>query len=117
MVNALGRITSEWLERVSEMSENEVETTPVVEEKEPFQVYFDVEMGQSTARVRFTTPEASAKSVIAMALGISERIVYIDETWIIFDEERWYTSKLGIAFHVGANSKGELMAKITWSRY
>lgn len=99
------------------MSENEVETTEAVAEKEPFQVYFDVELGQSNARVKFTVTSPSLKSVIAEAIGITPNLVFIDEVWVIFDEERWYASKLGVGFHVGANSKGALLAKITWSRY
>lgn len=97
--------------------EVETQTTEAPEEEKIPVQYFFIEIGKSTAQVETTQQNPSLKMVLAEAMGISERLVFLDEVWLAQDTDTWYRPRLGIGFHVGANSKGNLIAFVRFTRY
>jgi hypothetical protein len=114
----LVRITSEWLERGSEMSDETLVDQPVEEkvEEPKRQFHFSVEIGKSSAAVVTEEALPSLKGVLAEAMGIPGGLIFLEEVQLSY-EGQWHQPQLLVQFHVGPNSKVTLRAVIGYVRY
>ncbi len=99
------------------MTEETQDQVEIQEEPKPQKYYFTVRLGLADATVESSEAEPSIAHVLAEAMGIAHKLVYLDEVWVDPGVEYWSRTKILVEFHVGPNTTAHLKAAVHWTRY